>query len=114
MEDTEGNDVSEFYYLNFIKKCYGSRYAHANWFQALLSNLEERDFTQIQINPCIFTRNDCIIITCVEDCLIFYKKNEVLFDLIKSLENQFKLIDEGDFASFLGIQFNKIGNNKLE
>ena len=38
----------------------------------------------------------------------------VLTNWIKSLENEFKLIDEGDLASFLGIQFNTIGKKKLE
>ena len=69
---------------------------------------------QSKVDPYLFTPNDYIIITYVDGCLIFYKKKEVLDDLIKSLEKEFKLTDEGDLASFLRIQFNINGKNKLE
>ena len=44
----------------------------------------------------------------MDDCLIFYKKKEILIELIESSKNDFKLTDEGDLESFLGIQFKKI------
>ena len=54
------------------------------------------------------------MITCVDDYLIFCKKKEVLIELIKLLENEFKLSDEGDLDSFLGAKFNRINDDALE
>ena len=45
---------------------------------------------------------------------MFCKKKEALIELIKSLENEFKLADEGDLASFIGAQFKRINNDTLE
>ena len=45
---------------------------------------------------------------------MLHRGNEVLIDLIKSFENEFKLTDEGDLASFLEIQFNEVGKSELE
>ena len=69
----------------------------------LSDSLEERGFKKSAIDPCLFTREDCIIVTYVDDCLIFYKKKEILIELIESLKDDFKLIDEGDLESFLGV-----------
>ena len=65
----------------------------------------KRDFTQCTVDPCLFTRKDCIVITYVDDCLIFYKDKGVLDDHIKSLEDEFRLTDEGDLETFLGVNF---------
>ena len=46
--------------------------------------------------------------------MIFCKNDEVLKELIKSLEDEFKLIDEGDLETFLDVLFKKQGYNKLE
>ena len=50
----------------------------------------------------------------MDDCLVFYKKKKVLLDLIESLKDNFNLTDEGDLASFLGIQFKRLDNSNLE
>ena len=68
----------------------------------------------MNIDPYLFIQSDCVIITYVDDCLIFYKNDEVLKELIKSSEDEFKLTDKGDLETFLGVLFKKKGYNKLE
>ena len=50
----------------------------------------------------------------VDYYLIFYKNNKVLEELIISLEDEFKLMDEGNLETFLGILFKKLSHNRLE
>ena len=45
---------------------------------------------------------------------MFYKKKEVLIGFIKSLEDEFKLTDEGNLVLFLGMQFKRTNKNALE
>ena len=80
----------------------------------LSDRLEERGFKKSAINPCLFTREDCIIVTYVDDCLIHYKKKEILMELIESIKDNFKLTDESDSESFLRIQFKKIDKLTLQ
>ena len=85
VQDSYGNDMPDRFYLKLLKNFYGSRCAATNWFTVLTNRLEERGFSQSQIDSFLFTRHDCIIIRHFDDYLIFYKKKEVLIELIKSL-----------------------------
>ena len=115
MQDDNGNDVSNECCLKLLKNCYGTKDAAANWFSVLQKSLEQRGFKQnVEVDPCLFTRNDCIIVACVDDRLVFYKNKRVLDELIESLNDEFKLTDEGDLETFLGIQFKRINHNTLE
>ena len=81
--------MSDQHCLKLLKNCYGTKDAAANWFNVLQKALEQRGFQQCtNIDPCLFTRDDCIIITYVDDCLIFYKNDKILEELINSLENE--------------------------
>ena len=62
----------------------------------LQNGLETRGFVPSKIDPCLFIRNNCVIITYVNDCLILHKNKKVLEDLIKSLKGEFNLTDKGD------------------
>ena len=102
------------YCLKLISNCYGTKDVAANWYNVLSQGLIKRGFSQCSVDPCLFTRKDCIVVTYVGDCLIFYKDKNVLSDLIKSLETEFRLTDEGDLETFLGVNFIQEDKNKLE
>ena len=97
-----------------MKNCYRTKDATANWFIVLQNNLEQRGFLSSKINPYLFVRRDCIIITCAGDCLIFLKNKKVLDKLIKSLKGEFNLTDKGDLEAFLGIKATKYQHDILE
>ena len=80
----------------------------------LLDSLGEGGFKKNIIDLYLFTRKDCIIVTYVDDYLIFYKKKEILTQLIESLKDDFKLMDKGDLESFLRIQFKKTNKSALQ
>ena len=90
-----------------MKNCYRTKDIVANWFTILQNSLEQRRFLSSKIDPYLFTRRDCIIITYVDNYLIFYKNKKVLDDLIEPLKGEFNLTDEGDLEAFLGIKATK-------
>ena len=97
-----------------LKNCYGPKHAVANWFSVLQTELEDRDFQQrTGIDPCLFTRDDFIIATHVDDCLIFYENDNSLKELIALLEKEFKRTDEGDIQTFLRSLFKNYSHNTL-
>ena len=59
-------------------------------------------------------RKDCIIITHVDDCLIFYEEKKVLGDFIPSLKDEFRLTNEGNFETFLDVNFIQKDSNAQE
>ena len=80
----------------------------------LTKGLEQCGFSQSTIDPYLFTRDNCIMISYVDNCLIFYKNKSVLEELILSLKDEFKLTNEGDLTIFLGVNINKTWYNTLE
>ena len=67
-EDTKGNNAFDQHYLNLIKNCYNAKGTTANQFNILLKALETYRFNQhANIDSCLFTRDNCIIIAHVDD-----------------------------------------------
>ena len=49
------------------KPLYGINQESENWFDLLKTGLERRVYHQYQIDPCVFYRNNSIILTYVDD-----------------------------------------------
>jgi hypothetical protein len=81
--------------LKLQKNMYGLKQAGNNWFHHLQQSLLDRNFTQSAIDPCLFIRNNCIIVIYVDDCLLFTPSDDILDSLISSLQQDFKLTTEG-------------------
>ena len=108
-----GKDENEKYVLKLKKNLYGTIQAAANWFDMLKSGLEDEGFKQNKIDPCLFVRSNCIVICYVDDCCIFSKDKETIDILLKSLSKTFKLTDEGDVNSYLGMNVSKDPNGTI-
>ena len=66
----DGKDKNETYFLKLKKNLYGTRQAAAKWFDMLKTGLEDEGFKQNKVDPCLFVRNNCIVIFYVDDCCI--------------------------------------------
>ena len=77
----------------------------------LRNGLIQRSYTQSKVDLCLFYKKDSIIVTYVDDCIIFTKDHNKVKEIIKSLETNFKLTDEGDLSAYLGIDITKNQNN---
>jgi hypothetical protein len=100
--------------LKLQKNMYGLKQAGNNWFHHLRQSLLDRQFIQSAINPCLFIRNNCIIIICVDDCLLFAPSDDILDSLVTSLQQDFQLTTEGDVGAFLGIDIVRNSDGYLE
>ena len=100
VKDNSGN---QNYCIKLKKNLYGTCQASANWFIMLRQGLIQRGYNQSKVDPCLFYKKDSIIVTYVDDCIIFAKDQAKVQHIIKSLEDDFKLTDEGDLSAYLGI-----------
>jgi hypothetical protein len=86
------------------RNLYGDKQAARNWYLHLQKGLLSRGFIQSNIDPCLFIRQDCILVVYTDDCLMFARDDSIIDDLCKCLSTEFLLKDEGDIEGFLGIQ----------
>lgn len=95
------------YVLKLNKNLYGLKQASLTWFEMLSKGLVDRGFTASKIDPCVFIRDNCIILVYVDDCIIISPDTKVIDRFVASMQNgheNFKLTDEGDLARFLGVE----------
>ena len=83
---------------------YGVKQAARNWYLHLQKGVLSRSFVQSNIDPCLFIRQDCILVVYTDDCLMFARNDSIIDDLCKCLSTEFLLKDEGDIEAFLSIQ----------
>ena len=93
--------------LKVIKNLYGLKNASLNWFEMLQKGLRDRGFKPSAIDPCVFIRDNCVILVYVDDCIIISKDEKVIDCFVKSMMDGpegFVLTDDGDLARFLGVE----------
>lgn len=105
---------NSLYVLRIKKNMYGLKQAGNNWFDALKSSLLNLHFRQSEHDPCLFIRNNCLILVYVDDCLIFGKDESTLDDVIKSLQSVFVLTSQGSVGAYLGIDIKKTTQGFIE
>ena len=98
------------YVLKLNKNLYGLKKAAHNWFQMLSEGLqhEKLGFKPSEIDPCVFIRKDAIILTWVDDCIIFSKDLSVISNIVDLLKQYFDVeleedINGGDVSRYLGM-----------
>ncbi len=105
------------YVLRLRKNLYGLKQAGLNWFQYIKEGLEERGFTQSQVDPCVFFRHDAIMILYVDDCVVMSKDPRTVDNIVTSLatgqdpdnpkkqfKNQYTLTNDGGIQNYLGVE----------
>lgn len=71
--------------LKLKRSLYGLRQSPRNFFQHLKANLEKLGFeSQMDIGPCLFVSNNCIILVYVDDTLFFPQNKNTLMLLFKA------------------------------
>ena len=90
--------------LLLLQSLYGLKQAAQSWFQNLTNHLQIMGFQSSKVDRCVLFRENIIIMTYIDDFLIFSKDKLKAMTLIEDLKNDFYLTDEGDASSYLGVQ----------
>ena len=104
--DENGNSD---YVLKLQKNLYGTATGTRNWYKKLASGLEARGFTKSRgVDPCLFLRDDCIVVVYTNDCICFSRNSHTVTTLIADLKSDgFLLKDKGDAKDFLGVRIER-------
>lgn len=107
--------------LKLDKNLYGLKNAAHNWFQMLSSGLQSKklNFQSSAIDPCVFFRKDAILLTWVDDCIIFSKDLSTINSIVKTLQEDFdvELEDDlkgGDVSRYLGMEIQRNTDKSFE
>ena len=95
------------YVLKLNNNLYGLKQGSLNWYEKLKEYLVDRDFKPSDIYPCLYTGNGMIILTYVDNSIIFgtsMDRNDSLVKSMRTGKENFVLTDKGDINKFLGIE----------
>ena len=111
--EVPGCENRKDYLLSLKKSLYGLKQASANWYSMLKTALEARGLKESVADPCVFMRNDLIVLCYVDDCIILSPKKQIIDEFIASLETgpeNFVFTDEGDIQRYLGVEINTLAD----
>jgi hypothetical protein len=94
--------------IELNKNLYGGALSAKHWFQKLKTGLERRGFRQSPLDPCLFIRDNMIVVTYIDDCIHWYKDDKTMEDFVQSLNDDgdkynWEHTVEGNVSAFLGI-----------
>ena len=73
--------------LKVVKNLYGLKNASLNWFEMLKKGLHDRGFSPSAVDPCVFVRDNCVILVYIDDCIIISEDEKVIDCFVKSMMN---------------------------
>ena len=85
------DNESRAYVLKLKKSLYGLKQASLNWFEKLKQGLMDRGFTPSEIDPCLYLKENMVLLTYVDDCIIISPSRDSIFsshltDAVRSRE----------------------------
>ena len=112
----DGIHQNKDYVILLKKSLYRLKQASNNWYSHLKAILERRGFRESLANPCIFIKNDIVILVYVNDCVLLGKDASIIqsfIDSLKSGNDNFDFTDEGSMDLYLGVDIQKLDNNEF-
>ena len=97
--------------LKLIRSLYGAVFSPRLWYQHLKKVFLGLGFIMSEVNPCLFLKSDIFVIVHVDDCGIAYKDEATVHEFILQLkEKGLELTRDESFEEYLGINYEKMGN----
>ena len=110
MRIPKGFNVSQpgNFLLKLKKNVYGLKDAGRTWHEHLKRGLLDRHFKQSLVDPCVFYRDNLILLIYVDDVICFCPEDKPIDDFIASMQKKepqsFVLEDQGNLQDYLGIE----------
>ena len=73
---SDREDTSRAYVLKLKKSLYGLKQASLNWFEKLKQGLKDWVFTPSEIDPCLYLKENMVLLTYINDCIIISPSKE--------------------------------------
>jgi len=99
--------------LKLRKNLYGLKDAGRTWYEHIRDGLIRQGFKISAVDPCLFTKEEVILILYVDDAVIIFPDQEAITRVVKSLEKGFALTDEGPIRDYLGIRVEKLSDGRI-
>ena len=90
-----------------IKNLYGLKDGGRTWYLHLKKGLDERGWVQSEVDCCLFTHGDTILLLYVDDAILISPSKQSIEKKIKSLQTTFSLTAEGPLHDYLGVRFDR-------
>ena len=109
-EPANGKDMV----LMLNKSLYGQAEAPRLWYEKLKKGLEDRGFKLSKVDPCLFFSKKVIVVSYVDDCILFAKCKADIDALIQSFKddgdkyNWEMTVEEGGISKYLGIKIHNL------
>jgi Reverse transcriptase (RNA-dependent DNA polymerase) len=106
--------------LHLLKSLYSLCHAPRTFFRKLKASLEEHQWEQSEIDPCLFLKTGMMFVVYVDDTVFASSIIDDLEQEITSLginssvqRHTFTLQNEGEVCAFLGVHIKKLSHNKF-
>jgi hypothetical protein len=93
--------------IKLVRNLYGTKQAARLWFQKLDAALKGHGFRSSSVDPCLYIRNDCLLVLYTDDCLVFAPKRDIITKLVADLSENFRLEDNEGVEEFLGVKIDR-------
>ena len=102
----QANPESRNKVMKIKKSLYGDRRAANLWYKMIRQTLiDDLNFHVSEMDPCLFVRDNCIVVLYVDDAIIFARDDETVNKLFKDLEDlKCEFSEDTTFSSYLGIK----------
>jgi hypothetical protein len=110
------SDVSDKIVLQLNRSLYGLVQAPLYWRNHLRDALIRLGFKESQASPCLYFRDDVVILTYVDDCLFFAKDTRQIDDVLEAIRTKSALqfTIEDDAFTFLGVELRTHDDGTVE
>ena len=97
-----------------IKKLYGLKDVGRTWHKFLHKGLLECNWKQSDIDDCLFTQRDILLLLYVDDAILVSKSNNRIEAEIRSLKSSFGITEKGPLKDYLGTRFDRNSDGSIE
>ena len=106
LQPPPGFNLDKDYVLKLKKTTYGLKQGGYNFWVKLRDFLtpKEMGFINPAFDPCAFIKEGMIVLSCVNDCLVFAQNKTLTQNFNTSLKEEFKFNEEGPVSTCLGVE----------